>query len=95
MRATFSHATTRDGARNAVEAGVDSIEHGTAVDHETLALMAKHGVYLVPTSAAQFGSLETSTGAAHDQLERRFEAFRKELADAWQLHIKIATGYDA
>ncbi len=90
-----AHATTREGARNAVEAGVDSIEHGTAVDHETLVLMAKRGVYLVPTSAAQFGSLETSKGLERDRLDLRFEAFRQELADARQLHVKIATGYDA
>jgi imidazolonepropionase-like amidohydrolase len=82
-----AHATTRDGARNAVTAGVDSIEHGTAVDHETLALMAQRGVFLVPTSAAQFGSVETPNP--------RYEAFRKGLADARQLHVKIATGFDA
>ncbi|SPE27462.1 Amidohydrolase domain protein (fragment) [Candidatus Sulfopaludibacter sp. SbA3] len=86
---------TREGARNAVEAGVDSIEHGTSLDHETLALMANRGVYLVPTSAAQFGSLETAKGPERDQLEQRFEAFRKQLADARQLHVKIAAGYDA
>jgi imidazolonepropionase-like amidohydrolase len=90
-----AHAMTREGARNAVEAGVDSIEHGTAVDHETLALMAKRGVYLVPTSAAQFGSLDKLTGADRDEFARRLEAFRKELADARQLHLKIATGFDA
>jgi imidazolonepropionase-like amidohydrolase len=90
-----AHATTREGARNAVEAGVDSIEHGSAVDHETLALMAKRGVYLVPTAAAQFGSLDTATGPIRDRLSLRFEASRKELADARQLGVKIATGRDA
>jgi len=90
-----AHATTRDGARNAVAAGVDSIEHGTDLDHETLALMAQHGVFLVPTSSAQFGSLETITGPQHDRMNLRLEAFRKELADARQLHVKIATGFDA
>jgi len=90
-----AHAQSREGARNAVEAGVDSIEHGTDLDHETLALMAKRGVYLVPTSAAQFGSMETAKGAQRDQMEQRFDAFRKELADARQLHVKIAMGFDA
>lgn len=90
-----AHATTRDGARNAVEAGVDSIEHGTAVDHETIGLMAKHGVFLVPTSAAQFGSLETMKGPMRERMDRTFQAFRKELADAREQHVKIATGFDA
>jgi len=90
-----AHAMTHDGARNAVDAGVDSIEHGTALDHETLALMATRGIYFVPTAAAQFGSLEAAKGPERDQLELHFEAFRKELADARQLNVKIATGYDA
>jgi imidazolonepropionase-like amidohydrolase len=90
-----AHAMTREGARNAVDAGVDSIEHGSALDSETLALMAKRGVYLVPTSAAQFGSLEAAKGPERDALAARFEAFRKELADARQLGVKIATGFDA
>jgi len=34
-----AHATTREGIRNAVESGVDSVEHGTGVDKETLQLM--------------------------------------------------------
>ncbi len=90
-----AHAMTREGASNAVEAGVDSIEHGTAVDRETLAAMAKRGVYLVPTSAGPLRSLETAKGAERDRLTLRFEAVRKQLADARQLRVKIATGYDA
>ena len=90
-----AHAMTREGARNAVEAGVSSIEHGTGLDHETLALMAARGVYLVPTAAAQFGSLDQLTGADRDEAAQRLEAFRRTLADARQLHVKIATGFDA
>jgi imidazolonepropionase-like amidohydrolase len=90
-----AHAMTGDGARNAVEAGVDSIEHGSDLDHETLARMAKGGVVLVPTSAAQFHSLATAKGPERDELNARFETFRKELADARQLQVKIATGFDA
>jgi imidazolonepropionase-like amidohydrolase len=90
-----AHAMTKIGVRNAVEAGIDSIEHGTAIDHETLELMAKRGVFLVPTSSAQFGSLERATGPARQQMESRFEEFRKQLADARQLGVKIAAGSDA
>ena len=52
---------TGQGIRNAVEAGVDSIEDGTEIDKETLALMAKKGVFLVPTSAAQSADYESAT----------------------------------
>jgi imidazolonepropionase-like amidohydrolase len=46
-----AHAHGRDGAANAVRAGVRSIEHGTWVDDETLAEMKRRGTYFVPTLA--------------------------------------------
>lgn len=45
------HAHNNLGIRNAVEAGVRCIEHGTRIDEETAALMAAHNVSLVPTLA--------------------------------------------
>jgi imidazolonepropionase-like amidohydrolase len=74
---------TREGIRNAVEAGVDSIEHGTGVDKETLALMAKKGVFLVPTSAAVSGNAES------------LPLVRAEIANAQAARVRIASGYDA
>ena len=44
-----AHCHGFDGSRLAVEAGVDSIEHGTYVDQATLELMAALGTYMVPT----------------------------------------------
>ena len=35
------------GIKNAVEAGVDSIEHGSLIDDDGIELMKKHGTYLV------------------------------------------------
>jgi len=46
-----AHAHAREGATNAVRAGVRSIEHGTWVDDETLAEMKRRGTFLVPTMA--------------------------------------------
>ncbi len=46
-----AHAHARDGVANAVRAGVRSIEHGTWVDDETLALMKRSGTFFVPTLA--------------------------------------------
>lgn len=46
-----AHAHGREGAANAVRAGVRSIEHGTWVDDETLAEMKRRGTYFVPTLA--------------------------------------------
>jgi imidazolonepropionase-like amidohydrolase len=47
-----AHAYTEEGIRRAVLAGVATIEHGTYVTDELLALMKKNGVALVPTLAA-------------------------------------------
>jgi len=46
-----AHAHGDAGARAAVEAGVRSVEHGTYMSPETLAMMAEMGTYLVPTIA--------------------------------------------
>ena len=46
-----AHAHGDDGARAAVAAGVRSIEHGTYISPETLALMVEKGTFLVPTIA--------------------------------------------
>ena len=46
-----AHAHGETGGRAAVIAGVTSVEHGTYLSEETLALMAERGTYLVPTIA--------------------------------------------
>lgn len=49
-RFVAAHAHDRYGANAAVRAGVRSIEHGTYVDEETLALMRKQGTFSCPRS---------------------------------------------
>ncbi|WP_162795682.1 metal-dependent hydrolase family protein [Nonomuraea lactucae] len=48
-RRVTAHATGLLGARNAVLAGVDSIEHGYQLDDEVVRMAAERGVMLVPT----------------------------------------------
>ena len=48
-RRVAAHATTSNGIHNAVNAGVDSIEHGHRASEENLRSMKDRGVYLVPT----------------------------------------------
>jgi imidazolonepropionase-like amidohydrolase len=47
-----AHAHGAEGMKRAVEAGVDSIEHGTFMTDEIMALMKARGTYLVPTISA-------------------------------------------
>jgi len=51
-KTVMSHAQALQGIRNAVEAGVESIEHGIYLDEDTAELMKKKGTYLVPTLVA-------------------------------------------
>lgn len=46
------HAHGKEGMKRAIEAGVDSIEHGTFMDDEIFKLMKKHNTYYVPTVMA-------------------------------------------
>jgi imidazolonepropionase-like amidohydrolase len=47
-----AHAHGADGLNAALQAGVDSIEHGTFLDDESVQLFRKRGAYLVPTLLA-------------------------------------------
>lgn len=51
-RRVTAHAHSTEGVNAALSAGVDSIEHGTFLDAESVKLFKSHGAYLVPTLLA-------------------------------------------
>jgi imidazolonepropionase-like amidohydrolase len=53
-----AHAHGAEGAKRAIRAGIDSIEHGSFLDDEALSLMKQRGTYLVPTLMAAQGLRE-------------------------------------
>lgn len=55
---TTAHADATEGIRNAIEAGIDCIEHGTFLDDATIELMVKHDIPLVPTLSGKRGYAE-------------------------------------
>jgi len=57
-RKTAAHAHGAEGAKRAIRAGIDSIEHGTFLDDEALDLMKQRGTFLVPTLMAPQGLVE-------------------------------------
>ena len=61
-RWVMAHCHAAAGARNAVRAGVRSIDHGSYLDDETVALMAKRGTWLVPTLLAAQGDIDSAAG---------------------------------
>ena len=52
-RPVSAHATTPEGMRRAIVAGVDTIEHGYGGTEETFRLMAEHGTAFLPTLTAE------------------------------------------
>lgn len=49
---TAAHAQGTDGIKNAVRAGIDSVEHAIYMDDDAVELMKQHGTYVVPTLVA-------------------------------------------
>ena len=54
FRVVAAHAQSTQGIKNAVAAGVSSIEHGVWLDDEAIAMMIEAGSYLVPTLTAPY-----------------------------------------
>ncbi len=60
-RKTAAHAHGAPGAKIAIRAGIDSIEHGTFLDDEALDMMKSRGTFYVPTLMAAEGLKERLT----------------------------------
>jgi len=90
-----AHAHGDEGARGAVLAGVHSIEHGTYLSDDTLALMKARGTYFVPTLSA----LSHMSKLENPVLQMRGRAMlpraRDTAARAWKMGIKIVAATDS
>ena len=95
-----AHATTPEGIRNAVSAGVDSVEHGHHVNREDLELMKQKGTYLVPTVGVVDASFRRHRNAEvtpemKQRLDRLLSDIQNEIQMAKSLGVKMAAGFDA
>jgi len=93
-----THTGTPDGVRQAVEAGVDCIEHGYVLDSEAIELLVKHEVFLTPTlSVTHNETFYERTNMAHSQRDR-FRRIRdrhgKSFRMADEAGVRIACGAD-
>ena len=61
-RKVAAHSHAAEGTKAALEAGVDSIEHGTFLDDEAIRLFKAKGAYLVPTMIAPATALQQARG---------------------------------
>jgi imidazolonepropionase-like amidohydrolase len=97
----MAHAQGAAGIKNAVRAGIHSIEHGIYLDDEAIELMLEHGTYLVPTLLAPISVVEASKvnenmpEYAVEKALEVVEAHRESVAKAYKAGVKIAMGTDA
>ena len=95
-----AHAHGTEGIKRAVEAGVDSIEHGTFMTDEIIALMKAHGTYYVPTiSAGKFVAEKAKIDGYFPAVVRPKAAMigpiiQATFQHAYQSGVKIAFGTD-
>jgi imidazolonepropionase-like amidohydrolase len=95
-----AHAQGTQGILNALRAGIDSIEHGIYLNEETISLMVKRGVPLIPTLSAmlQIESKGTEAGIPAFAVEKtlRVKPFHlKSVAMAREAGVQVALGTDA
>jgi len=99
-RRVAAHAHGTAGIKAAVRAGVTSIEHGSILDAEAVALMKQHGTWLVPTLLAGFTveSLATA-GRLPAPIAAKALAIAPRMHNSFKLAVdagvKIALGTDA
>lgn len=99
-RKTATHAQGTIGIRNAILAGIDSVEHGIFLDNEVIAMMIERGVYLVPTLVAPYFIVKNAVAAgipayAVEKSKNVMDAHRQSFSKAYQAGVKIAMGTDA
>jgi imidazolonepropionase-like amidohydrolase len=97
----MAHAQAYDGIKNAVRAGIRSIDHGIYLDDEAIELMLARGTFLVPTLVAPTGVIkaaeagmaipEASLNKAKDVIEIHRASFAKAVAAG----VKVAMGTDS
>lgn len=100
-RFVMAHAQASDGIKNAVRAGIRSIEHGVFLDDEAIGMMLERGTWLVPTLIAPVWVLESAAAGAtmSDASLRKarevIEIHADSVRRAVEAGVKLAMGTDA
>jgi imidazolonepropionase-like amidohydrolase len=98
-RKVAAHSHAAEGTRTALDAGVDSIEHGTFLDDEAIRLFKAKGAYLVPTMLAPVAAIAQARGgqlppATVPKAEAAAAAMVASHRRAIAAGVKIAFGTD-
>ena len=97
---TAAHAHGAEGAKRAIRAGIDSIEHGTFMDDEALDMMKARGTVFIPTLMATQGGREKLgknlyPPAVEAKMRLAIESINKTVKRALAKGVKIGMGTDA
>jgi imidazolonepropionase-like amidohydrolase len=98
-RTATAHAISAEAIKNAVRAGVDSVEHCMYVDEEGIALMKERDVVMVPTMAVPVNLVERGVKLGYEphiaeRAHMAIERGRQAVKMAREAGIRIATGTD-
>jgi len=96
---TATHAQGTAGIKNAIRAGIHSIEHGFFLDLEAIDMMLERGVFLVPTLAALHEMIERGTefgipAFMIEKASRATDAHLDSFRRAREAGVRIAAGND-
>jgi imidazolonepropionase-like amidohydrolase len=92
------HCHGDQAAREAIEAGVDSIEHGSFMKPETLTMMKRKGTFLTPTLMATewiMGKINNYPPALQDKAKAAAAARSDMFRNAVKMGVRISFGTDA
>jgi len=98
-RRTASHAQGTTGIKNALRAGIDTIEHGIYLDDEAIEMMLSQGSVFVPTLAAPYRIVEAGEAKGIpayivEKSRRVMDAHKRSFVDAMRAGVTIAAGND-
>lgn len=98
FRTVAAHAQSTVGIKNAVAAGVTSIEHGVWLDEEAIGMMIERGAYLVPTLTAPYHiAYGAEAGIPAYAVEKGQAVLEDHIASyerALQAGVRVAMGTD-
>jgi imidazolonepropionase-like amidohydrolase len=99
-RKTSTHAQGTTGIKNAVRAGIDSVEHAFFLDDEVIQMMVERGTYVVPTLVAVDFIVKNGVEAGIPEYAVRKasstqEAHKASILKAYKAGVKIAMGTDS
>jgi imidazolonepropionase-like amidohydrolase len=100
-RFVMAHAQATDGIKNAIRAGIRSIEHGIYLDDEAIQLMLDRGTYLVATLVAPQGVLDAADQGVRfpagvlEKAKSVIDAHRTSFRRSVAAGVRIAMGTDS